>query len=219
MNPSVSAIPAPSAVKQRLWTAKSVGFLPRQKSTRLSWTSTAGRDTFQRRCERRDRVFVDLPTNAHRRRDVSDRNASVDLVTPTPQSPVRRAAAGNGAAGRLIMNLGTSIVIKGDLIASEDLTLYGKMEGSCHARRRPYPHHRPLRRHQGHDRRQGGRHPGRGDRQRHGPREGRDPDRPARCLATSALPASRSPTARPSAARFTSTRRLAIQLSADALPA
>ena len=28
------------------------------------------------------------------------------------------------------MNLGTSIVIKGDLIASEDLTLYGKMEGS-----------------------------------------------------------------------------------------
>ena len=28
------------------------------------------------------------------------------------------------------MNLGTSIVIKGDLIASEDLTLYGKMEGT-----------------------------------------------------------------------------------------
>jgi cytoskeletal protein CcmA (bactofilin family) len=31
---------------------------------------------------------------------------------------------------RMIMDLGTSIVIKGDLIASEDLTLYGKMEGS-----------------------------------------------------------------------------------------
>ena len=28
------------------------------------------------------------------------------------------------------MNLGTSIVIKGDLIASEDLTIYGRMEGS-----------------------------------------------------------------------------------------
>ena len=28
------------------------------------------------------------------------------------------------------MNLGTSIVIKGDLIASEDLTLYGQMEGT-----------------------------------------------------------------------------------------
>jgi len=28
------------------------------------------------------------------------------------------------------MDLGTSVVIKGDLSASEDLTLYGKMEGS-----------------------------------------------------------------------------------------
>lgn len=36
----------------------------------------------------------------------------------------------NGRSGRLIMNLGTSIVIKGDLSASEDLTLYGRMEGS-----------------------------------------------------------------------------------------
>ena len=61
---------------------------------------------------------------------MSNPTASVDLVTPTPQSPVRRAAAGNGSAGRLIMNLATSIVIKGDLIASEDLTLYGKMEGT-----------------------------------------------------------------------------------------
>jgi cytoskeletal protein CcmA (bactofilin family) len=61
---------------------------------------------------------------------VSDSNASVDVVAPTPQSPVRRAAAGNGSAGRLVMNLGTSIVIKGDLIASEDLTIYGRMEGS-----------------------------------------------------------------------------------------
>lgn len=32
--------------------------------------------------------------------------------------------------GRIVMDLGKSIVIKGDLIASEDLTLYGKMEGS-----------------------------------------------------------------------------------------
>jgi cytoskeletal protein CcmA (bactofilin family) len=35
-----------------------------------------------------------------------------------------------GMSDRMIMDLGTSIVIKGDLIASEDLTLYGKMEGS-----------------------------------------------------------------------------------------
>ena len=62
-----------------------------------------------------------------------DPNASVDgaVSTPqTPQSPVRRAATDARSAGRLIMNLGTSIVIKGELIASEDLTLYGKMEGS-----------------------------------------------------------------------------------------
>ena len=62
-----------------------------------------------------------------------DPNASVDSVVATPQSspsPVRRAATDARSAGRLIMNLGTSIVIKGDLIASEDLTLYGKMEGS-----------------------------------------------------------------------------------------
>ena len=63
---------------------------------------------------------------------MSNPNGSVELATPTsiPQSPVRRAAAGNGYEGRLIMNLGTSIVIKGDLIASEDLTIYGRMEGS-----------------------------------------------------------------------------------------
>jgi cytoskeletal protein CcmA (bactofilin family) len=32
--------------------------------------------------------------------------------------------------GRIVMDLGKSIVIKGELIASEDLTLYGRMEGS-----------------------------------------------------------------------------------------
>jgi cytoskeletal protein CcmA (bactofilin family) len=61
---------------------------------------------------------------------VSNSKASVELAAAVPQSPVRRAAAGNGSEGRLIMNLGTSIVIKGDLIASEDLTIYGRMEGS-----------------------------------------------------------------------------------------
>ena len=64
---------------------------------------------------------------------MQETNAPVDSVASTPQSsqsPVRRAATDARSAGRLIMNLGTSIVIKGDLIASEDLTLYGKMEGS-----------------------------------------------------------------------------------------
>ena len=32
--------------------------------------------------------------------------------------------------GRIVMDLGKSIMIKGDLIASEDLTLYGRMEGT-----------------------------------------------------------------------------------------
>ena len=73
------------------------------------------------------------------------------------------------------MNLGTSIIIKGDLIASEDLTLYGKMEGSVTLKG---GHTLTIGRFadiQRNDRRQGGRHPGRGDRQRHGAREGRDP--------------------------------------------
>ena len=61
-----------------------------------------------------------------------DTDASVDSVASTsqPSPSPRRAATDARSAGRLIMNLGTSIVIKGDLIASEDLTLYGKMEGS-----------------------------------------------------------------------------------------
>jgi cytoskeletal protein CcmA (bactofilin family) len=33
-------------------------------------------------------------------------------------------------SSQMTMEIGTSIVIKGDLIASEDLTLFGKMEGS-----------------------------------------------------------------------------------------
>jgi cytoskeletal protein CcmA (bactofilin family) len=61
---------------------------------------------------------------------MSNSNASVERAATVAQPQVRRAAADGKPAGRLIMNLGTSIVIKGDLIASEDLTLYGKMEGS-----------------------------------------------------------------------------------------
>ena len=61
---------------------------------------------------------------------MSDSNASVERAAPVAQPQVRRAAADGKPAGRLIMNLGTSIVIKGDLIASEDLTIYGKMEGT-----------------------------------------------------------------------------------------
>jgi cytoskeletal protein CcmA (bactofilin family) len=58
-----------------------------------------------------------------------DPNANDNGATASP-SPVRYAATDARSGGRLIMNLGTSIVIKGDLSASEDLTLYGKMEGT-----------------------------------------------------------------------------------------
>lgn len=59
-----------------------------------------------------------------------DTNAYPDNGAAASPSPVRRAAADARSGGRLVMNLGTSIVIKGDLSASEDLTLYGRMEGS-----------------------------------------------------------------------------------------
>src|SRR5262245_9805265 len=59
-----------------------------------------------------------------------DTSGTADNGASAPHAPVRRAAADARSSGRLIMNLGTSIVIKGDLSASEDLTLYGKMEGS-----------------------------------------------------------------------------------------
>jgi cytoskeletal protein CcmA (bactofilin family) len=59
-----------------------------------------------------------------------DTTATADSGAVASPAPVRRAASDATSGARLIMNLGTSIVIKGDLIASEDLTLYGKMEGS-----------------------------------------------------------------------------------------
>ena len=59
-----------------------------------------------------------------------DTSTTADNGASASPSPVRRAASDAASGGRLIMSLGTSITIKGDLIASEDLTLYGNMEGS-----------------------------------------------------------------------------------------
>src|SRR5262245_38203755 len=42
-----------------------------------------------------------------------------------PSAPIAR-----DAADKLVMNLGKSVMIKGELSGSEDLTLYGRMEGS-----------------------------------------------------------------------------------------
>ena len=53
---------------------------------------------------------------------------------PMPQGvrgPTPGGAPAEGApADKLVMDLGKSVVIKGELSGSEDLTLYGQMEGS-----------------------------------------------------------------------------------------
>jgi cytoskeletal protein CcmA (bactofilin family) len=53
-----------------------------------------------------------------------------DAVATTGQNPPPSAAIGRDAADKLVMNLGKSVMIKGELSGSEDLTLYGRMEGS-----------------------------------------------------------------------------------------
>lgn len=45
--------------------------------------------------------------------------------SPPPSAPIAR-----DAADKLVMNLGKTVMIKGELSGSEDLTLYGRMEGS-----------------------------------------------------------------------------------------
>jgi cytoskeletal protein CcmA (bactofilin family) len=59
---------------------------------------------------RRDQAVT--PPSAHR-----DRSATV-------------APADSSSAEKVVMDLGKSVVIKGELSGSEDLTLYGQMEGS-----------------------------------------------------------------------------------------
>jgi len=46
------------------------------------------------------------------------------------QNPPPPAAIAREAVDKLVMNLGKSVMIKGELSGSEDLTLYGRMEGS-----------------------------------------------------------------------------------------
>ena len=45
-----------------------------------------------------------------------DTTSPPDDSASASQSPVRRAATGASASGRLVMNLGTSVVIKGDRV-------------------------------------------------------------------------------------------------------
>jgi cytoskeletal protein CcmA (bactofilin family) len=56
---------------------------------------------------------------------VGDKPSPTPARTPPP-GPTRIE---NRPAENVVMNLGKSVVIKGELSASEDLTLYGQMEG------------------------------------------------------------------------------------------
>lgn len=58
------------------------------------------------------------------------RDQSVTPPNPHRDSSVNAGLAGGKAAENLVMDLGKSVVIKGELSGSEDLTLYGQMEGS-----------------------------------------------------------------------------------------
>ncbi len=49
---------------------------------------------------------------------------------PQPDKPPQAAPPDRSRAEKLVMNLGKSVIIKGELSGSEDLTLYGQMEGS-----------------------------------------------------------------------------------------
>jgi cytoskeletal protein CcmA (bactofilin family) len=53
-----------------------------------------------------------------------------ESVKPSGVQPSTPPRSEGGPADKVVMDLGKSVVIKGELTASEDLTLYGQMEGS-----------------------------------------------------------------------------------------
>jgi cytoskeletal protein CcmA (bactofilin family) len=53
-----------------------------------------------------------------------------ESVRPSDRSPVSDAPSPQKPEEKVVMDLGKSVTIKGELSASEDLTLYGQMEGS-----------------------------------------------------------------------------------------
>jgi cytoskeletal protein CcmA (bactofilin family) len=64
-----------------------------------------------------------------RDQSVTPMGAQREPPASVPQ-PVQPAQPAGKSAEKLIMDLGTSVAIKGELSASEDLTLCGQMEGS-----------------------------------------------------------------------------------------
>ena len=57
------------------------------------------------------------------KRDEAEKRAGID-------SSSDKASTGGRSGEKVVMDLGKSVFIKGELSASEDLTLYGRMEGS-----------------------------------------------------------------------------------------
>jgi cytoskeletal protein CcmA (bactofilin family) len=57
------------------------------------------------------------------------RDQSVTPPSASRDQSAKVAAATSSAAENVIMDLGQSVIIKGELSGSEDLTLYGQMEG------------------------------------------------------------------------------------------
>jgi cytoskeletal protein CcmA (bactofilin family) len=58
------------------------------------------------------------------------RDQSVTPPSVSRDQSLKVAAAPSSSTEKVVMDLGTSVIIKGELSASEDLTLYGQMEGS-----------------------------------------------------------------------------------------
>jgi cytoskeletal protein CcmA (bactofilin family) len=58
------------------------------------------------------------------------RDQSVTPPSAGRHEPATVAPADHGSPEKVVMDLGKSVVIKGELSGSEDLTLYGQMEGS-----------------------------------------------------------------------------------------
>jgi cytoskeletal protein CcmA (bactofilin family) len=58
------------------------------------------------------------------------RDQSVGPPNVSGDQSTEIAAATSRSSENIVMDLGTSVVIKGELSGSEDLTLYGQMEGS-----------------------------------------------------------------------------------------
>jgi cytoskeletal protein CcmA (bactofilin family) len=58
------------------------------------------------------------------------RDQSVTASTTHPDGSAEAAPVESRSAEKVVMDLGKSVVIKGELSGSEDFTLYGQMEGS-----------------------------------------------------------------------------------------